>query len=56
VVDQLLEEHKDSADINWEKVDELRPYGGVRIEDSIVVGADGNENLTRDAFKELGAE
>ncbi|MDV6327553.1 Xaa-Pro dipeptidase [Idiomarina sp. Sol25] len=56
VVDQLLEEHKDSADINWEKVDELRPYGGVRIEDSIVVGTDGNENLTRDAFKELGAE
>jgi len=57
VVDQLLEEHKDSDDINWDKVDELRPYGGVRIEDSIVVGKDGNnENLTRDAFKALGAE
>lgn len=56
VVDQLLEAHKDSADINWSKVDELRPYGGVRIEDSIVVGEEQNENLTRDAFKALGAE
>ncbi|AVJ56885.1 Xaa-Pro dipeptidase [Idiomarina sp. OT37-5b] len=57
VVDQLLEDFAGSADINWKKVDELRPYGGVRIEDSIVVGEQGNnENLTRDAFKALGAE
>ncbi|MGM0525041.1 MAG: Xaa-Pro dipeptidase [Pseudomonadota bacterium] len=57
VVDQLLEDFEGSKDINWDKVDELRPYGGVRIEDSIVVGEAGNnENLTRDAFKELGAE
>lgn len=55
VVDQLLEDHADSRDINWERVAELRPYGGVRIEDSIVVGANGNnENLTRDAFAKLG--
>jgi len=54
VVDQLLEAHANATDINWAKVDELRPYGGVRIEDSIVVGADGtNENLTRDAFQKL---
>ncbi|EKE87468.1 Xaa-Pro dipeptidase [Idiomarina xiamenensis] len=54
VVDQLLEAHADSKDINWDKVDQLRPYGGVRIEDSIVVGGDGNnENLTRDAFSKL---
>ena len=38
VVDQLLEEFDGSSDINWQRVDELRPYGGVRIEDSIVVG------------------
>ena len=56
VVDQLLEEFEGSSDINWQRVDELRPYGGVRIEDSIVVGETENENLTRDAFKELGAE
>lgn len=57
VVDQLLESHAESKDIQWDKVDELRPYGGVRIEDSIVVGEKGhNENLTRDAFNKLAAE
>lgn len=56
VVDQLLEEFADSPDINWSTVDKLRPYGGVRIEDSIVVGEGQNENLTRDAFKALGGE
>lgn len=56
VVDQLLEEHADNKDFNWDKIAELRPYGGIRIEDSIVVGKDGNnENLTRDAFAELGS-
>ncbi len=57
VVDQLLEEHAGNSDFNWDRIDELRPYGGVRIEDSIVVGADGaNENLSRDAFAELGVK
>ncbi|MDG1165747.1 MAG: M24 family metallopeptidase, partial [Porticoccaceae bacterium] len=42
-------EHANS--INWSRVDEFVPYGGIRIEDNIVVHADGSlENLTRDAF------
>lgn len=54
VVDQLLEAHADAKELNWARIAELRPYGGVRIEDSIVVGAAGNnENLTRDAFAKL---
>jgi len=40
--------------VNWDAVDELRPFGGIRIEDNVRVLADGCENLTRDAFAELG--
>jgi len=37
--------------INWSRVDGFLPYGGIRIEDNIIVHADGSlENLTRDAF------
>ena len=36
--------------INQARVDWLRPYGGIRIEDNVRVLEDGCENLTRDAF------
>ena len=36
--------------IDWRKVEELKPYGGIRIEDDIVTTAGEPENLTRDAF------
>jgi Xaa-Pro dipeptidase len=36
--------------INWTRVDALRPYGGIRIEDDVVTTAGAPENLTRDAF------
>jgi Xaa-Pro dipeptidase len=40
--------------INWSRVDDFLPFGGIRIEDNIVVHADGSlENLTRDAFGDL---
>ena len=34
---------------NWKVIDQLRPYGGVRIEDDLVVQAAGLpvQNLTR---------
>lgn len=38
--------------IDWGKVDELLPYGGIRIEDNILVTESGAENLTRQAFSE----
>lgn len=50
-IDSLLARLKQSAHasaINWDKVDTLRPYGGIRIEDNIVVYDDHLENLTRD--------
>ena len=37
--------------IDWKLVDELRPFGGIRIEDNVVVEADGIRNLTREAYK-----
>ena len=36
--------------VNWDKVDGFRKYGGIRIEDDILVTETGHENLTRDAF------
>ena len=41
-------------DIDWDTVADLKPYGGVRIEDDVAAGATGAENLTRDAFAALG--
>lgn len=40
--------------INWPRVEALRPYGGIRIEDDLAVTATGCENLTRDAFRATG--
>ena len=51
LADLAASEH--SASINWDKVDALRPYGGIRIEDNVVVGEGGNRNLTREAFAGL---
>jgi len=45
---QPLREH--SRLLDWGAIDELRPFGGIRIEDNVVVLADGVRNLTREAF------
>ncbi len=37
----------DSGAVDWALVDELTPYGGIRIEDDVHVTADGPVNLTR---------
>ena len=53
IIDMLLDELKvgpAASKVNWSMVDALRPFGGVRIEDNVRVLADGNENLSRDAF------
>jgi Xaa-Pro dipeptidase len=39
--------------IHWSRVDALRPFGGIRIEDNLVVTVTGAENLTREAFAGL---
>lgn len=46
-------ENGDAEAVNWDAVTALTPYGGVRIEDNVVVGETGCENLTRRAFDGL---
>lgn len=58
-IDSLLQKLRavpHGARVNWGLVDALRPCGGIRIEDNVVVRADGGENLTRAAFAALGSE
>jgi Xaa-Pro dipeptidase len=53
LIDSLLAAaHADSrrAHIDWDVVDELKPFGGIRIEDNVVATAARAENMTRDAF------
>ncbi|MEP6485029.1 MAG: Xaa-Pro dipeptidase [Rudaea sp.] len=52
-IDMLLAELKnkpESRDVNWDKIDRFRKYGGIRIEDDVVCTDSAPENLTRDAF------
>jgi Xaa-Pro dipeptidase len=51
--EQLLSAAKSDsrgAGINWKRVDSLRKFGGIRVEDNLAVTPDGCENLTRAAF------
>ena len=52
-IDSLLEQAR--ADergraIDWKRVEALRPWGGIRIEDNVVAQAGAPRNLTREAF------
>lgn len=52
-IDPLLEQARGdarAAKINWTRVESLRKFGGIRIEDDLAVTSSGAENLTRDAF------
>ncbi len=52
-IEQLLAKGRGNGigrDINWKRVEQLKPFGGIRIEDNVVVTADGRRNLTREAF------
>jgi Xaa-Pro dipeptidase len=58
MIDSLLAAaHADArrAHINWPMVEQLRPFGGIRIEDNVAATAAAPENMTRDAFARVGA-
>jgi Xaa-Pro dipeptidase len=51
-VDSLLATLKGSEHskyMNWDVIDNFRPFGGIRIEDNIIVHRERNENMTREA-------
>ena len=53
MIDSLLAAaHADTrrAHIDWSVVEELKPFGGIRIEDNVATTAAEPENMTRDAF------
>jgi len=51
IIDSLLTKlrgGKFSQYFDWAAIDALKPYGGIRIEDNVVVHANRIENMTRD--------
>lgn len=60
-IESLLEELRVGAqkdDVNWSKIDALKEFGGIRIEDNVLVRAPSEasavRNLTREAFEAVG--
>ncbi|RCU45392.1 MULTISPECIES: Xaa-Pro dipeptidase [Corallincola] len=50
-IDSLLASLRDCAHstaVNWDKVEQFKRYGGIRIEDNLIVLQDRTENMTRD--------
>ncbi|WP_105265459.1 Xaa-Pro dipeptidase [Pseudoalteromonas sp. T1lg76] len=50
-IDSLLEDLAATDNrqyVNWDKVAEFKPFGGIRIEDNIIVHEHGLENMTRE--------
>lgn len=52
-IDTLLSQLKQGAHasaVQWDHIEQLRPYGGIRIEDDVLCTDGAPENFTRDAF------
>jgi Xaa-Pro dipeptidase len=50
---KLRTEEKSAKSIDWDKVEHLAKFGGVRVEDEVHCTEGAPENLSRDAFAEL---
>ena len=57
LLDPIRRDTHKSLVINWKLVEELMPFGGIRIEDDVLVNPEGAPtNFSRDAFAELKLE
>jgi Xaa-Pro dipeptidase len=57
-IDALLEDLRKSSlgrHVDWDAVERLQPYGGVRVEDNVWMGPGGARNLSREAFSAVQA-
>ena len=53
-IPSLLENARKSShksDINWQLIEQLLPYGGIRVEDNVLVTRSEPRNLTREALR-----
>jgi len=55
-IDALLQPVLAAGDVDWTLVEALAPFGGVRIEDDLHVGAAGIRNLTREVLPHGGGK
>ena len=58
LIDSLLKtarEDQRGRHIDWNVVEQLKPFGGIRIEDNVAAAHGAPENLTRNAFARLAA-
>ncbi|MEM9302003.1 MAG: Xaa-Pro dipeptidase [Pseudomonadota bacterium] len=58
IIDPLLASLKETAagsSVKWDRVEEFRPFGGIRIEDDVLVTDAGPVNLTREAFTAIAS-
>lgn len=46
-IPMLLDQIAGHGDVNWDVVEGFLPYGGIRIEDNLVIGAEQSTNLSR---------
>ncbi len=56
MIEQLLKELRQSDNakfVNWQKVESFKAFGGVRVEDCVLVTGQGIRNLSRDAFAKV---
>jgi Xaa-Pro aminopeptidase len=46
ILDDPARRERFAGQVDWQRVEEYRPVGGVRMEDDVLITADGAENLT----------